>query len=85
MRHVFKAVKPGWDEECDGIWFDSDMYSREEAEAELGLGLGQYYRHDDDGIPYTCYEYDGQEYADIVYLGEFEDEDMPMSDYDLGL
>ena len=35
MRHVFKATKIGWDEEQEGVWFDSDFYSKEEAEAEF--------------------------------------------------
>lgn len=28
MRHVFKATKIGWDKEQEGVWFDSDFYSR---------------------------------------------------------
>lgn len=31
MRHVFKARKLGWDSEKEGVWFDSDQYSAEEA------------------------------------------------------
>lgn len=35
MRHVFKAKRIGWDEEQEGVWFDSDQYTKEEAEAEF--------------------------------------------------
>lgn len=31
MRHVFRATKIGWDKEQVGVWFDSDMYTEEEA------------------------------------------------------
>ena len=35
MRHVFKATKIGWDEEQEGVWFDSYQYTKEEAEDEF--------------------------------------------------
>lgn len=79
MRHVFKATKLGWDEEKEGVWFDSDMYTREEAEA----AFVPYDGTTENGYPYVGYEYDGQKYHDFVYLGEFEDDNMPMSDADL--
>lgn len=56
MRHVFKATKIGWDEEQEGVWFDSDFYSKEEAEAEFKPYQGTTQR----GYPYTGYEYDGE-------------------------
>ena len=37
MRHVFKATKLGWNSEKEGVWFDSDRYSVEEAKAKLEL------------------------------------------------
>lgn len=79
MRHVFKATKLGWAEEKEGVWFDSDYYTKEEAEAEFQPydGVTQ------DGNPYTGYEYDGERYHDYTYLGEFEDDDMPKNDDDL--
>ena len=79
MRHVFKATKLGWDEEKEGVWFDSDHYTKEEAEAEFKPydGVTQ------DGYPYTGYEYDGERYHDYTYLGEFEDDEMPKNDGDL--
>lgn len=78
MRHVFRATKLGWDKEREGIWFDSDDYTREEAEAEFKTYEGTIQR----GYPYTGYEYDGEKYHDVTYLGEFEDDDMPTSDSD---
>ena len=78
MKHVFRATRLGWAEEKDAIWFDSDYYSKEEAEANLkpydGITQG--------GYPYTEYEYDGQKYHDYMYLGEFEDDETPRNDED---
>lgn len=79
MKHLFKATKLGWDEEKEGIWFDSDHYTKEEAESEIKPydGITQ------DGFPYVGYEYDGQRYHDVTYLGEFEDDNMPTNDAEL--
>ena len=34
MRHVFKGKKLGWgDDKTEGVWFDADHYTKEEAEA----------------------------------------------------
>lgn len=63
----------GWDEEKEGIWFDADQYSVEEARAEFKPFKGTTQR----GYPYTGYEYDGQKYHDVTYLGEFEDDEVP--------
>ena len=79
MIHVFKATKLGWDSEKEGIWFDSNYYSAEEAKAEFKPYQGVTQR----GYPYIGYEYDGQKYHDFTYLGEFEDDDMPRNDSDL--
>lgn len=80
MRHVFKAKKPGWgDDKTEGIWFDADDYTKEEAEAEFKPYQGVTQR----GYDYTGYEYDGERYHHYTYLGEFEDDDMPTSDADL--
>ena len=35
MKHLFRATKIGWEKEKEGVWFDSDAYSKEEAEAEF--------------------------------------------------
>ena len=78
MRHVFRATKIGWDREQEGIWFDSAQYTREEAETQFILFQGVTQR----GYPYTGYEYDGQKYRDFLYLGEFEDDEMPRNNDD---
>lgn len=33
--------------------------------------------------PYTGYEYDGQKYHDVTYLGEFENDELPHNDIEL--
>lgn len=73
MRHVFRATKLGWDGEQEGIWFDSDVFTAEEAKAEFKPYSGRTQK----GYPYTGYEYDGQKYYDVTYLGEYEDDKMP--------
>ena len=35
MKHVFKAAKLGWEKEKEGIWFDSDDYTAQEAKDEF--------------------------------------------------
>ncbi|MCF0232244.1 MAG: hypothetical protein HUJ63_08280 [Enterococcus sp.] len=79
MKHLFKATKIGWEEEKEGIWFDSDYYTEEEARAEFEEYEGITQR----GYPYTGYEYDGQKYHDVTYLGEFEDDELPQNDDEL--
>ncbi|MCI7210758.1 MAG: hypothetical protein MR981_00855 [Ruminococcus bromii] len=79
MKHLFKATKLGWAKEKEGIWFDSDDYTEEEAKQEFKEYQGTTER----GYPYTGYEYDGQKYHDVTYLGEFEDDEMPHNDTEL--
>ena len=76
MKHLFRATKIDWEKEKEGVWFDSDAYSKEEAEAEFKPYQGTTQR----GYPYTGYERDGQKYHDVTYLGEFEDDELPHSD-----
>ena len=73
MKHVFRAQKLGWEKAFDVIWFDTNYYTREEAEAELEPfeGLTQ------NGYPYSGYEYGGQKYYSYSYLGVYEDDKMP--------
>lgn len=73
MKHLFRATKLGWGKDQEGVWFDSDQYSKEEAEKEFKPYEGTTQR----GYPYTGYEFDGQKYHDVTYLGEFEDDDLP--------
>ena len=66
----------GWDEEREGVWFDADEYSEEEAQKQFKPFKGI----TDRGFPYTGYEFDGQKYHDFQFLGTFEDDEMPKSD-----
>ena len=73
MKHLFRATKMGWKKEQEGVWFDSETFTKEEA-------WDQFQRFEETtqkGYPYTAYEYDGQKYHDVHYLGEFEDDDLP--------
>jgi len=79
MKHVFRATKLGWDKEREGVWFDSDTYSKEEAEAQFKPYEGVTQK----GYSYTGYEYDGQKYHDVTYVGEFEDDNLPKNDWDV--
>ena len=78
-KHLFRATKLGWAKEREGIWFDSSEYTKEEAESEFKCYDGT----TQDGYPYQGYEFDGQKYHDVTYLGEFEDDDLPKNDNDL--
>lgn len=79
MKHVFKATKIGWAHEQEGIWFDADVYSMEEAKAQFKPYEGITQR----GYSYVGYEYDGEKYHDVTYIGTFEDDSLPQNDFDL--
>ena len=78
MRHVFRATRLGWKKITDGIWFDSECYTKEEAEAEFKpyQGVTQ------NGYSYTGYEYDGEKYHDYHYIGEYDEDEMPKNNDD---
>lgn len=65
--------------EKEGIWFDSDEYTAEDAKQEFK----DYQGITNKGYPYTGHEYNGQKYHDITYLGEFEDDELPHNDSEL--
>ncbi|MBQ6482236.1 MAG: hypothetical protein IJI45_14050 [Anaerolineaceae bacterium] len=79
MRHLFRATKMGWNKEQEGIWFDSNQYTKEEAEAEFKPYQGITQR----GYDYIGYECNGQKYHDFTYLGEFPDDAMPRNNFEL--
>jgi len=79
MKHLFKATKMGWAEEKEGIYFDSNDYTADEAKKKFKEYQGTTNR----GYPYTGYEYGGQKYHDVTYLGEFEDDELPHNDGEL--
>ncbi len=76
MKHLFLATLLGWKQEQEGVWFDSDSYTKEEAEKEFK----PYQDYTQKGYPYTGYEYDGKKYHDVRYLGEYEDGKLPRND-----
>ena len=67
MYHLFRATLLGYDREQEGIYFDANHYSREEAEAQFKPYDGVTQR----GYPYTGYEFGGSKYHDVSYIGEF--------------
>ena len=79
MRHIFKAQKIGWREEKEGIWFDAKLFSKEQASAQFKPFVGR----DRNGYPYTGYEFGGEKYYRVDYLGKYPKEKMPRSDEDL--
>ena len=79
MKHVFRATKIGWGSEKEGVWFDSNQYTKEEAEAQFKPYQGVTQR----GYSYTGYEYDGQKYHDVTYVGEYEDDQLPQNNNDV--
>lgn len=79
MQHVFKVKKLGWDEEEEGITFDADVYSEEEVKS----AFEEYEGTTMDGYPYIGYEYDGERFHDVTYLGVFEDDEVPHNDDEL--
>ena len=76
MRHVFKATGMGWTPDREGIWFDADYYTKEEAEAQFKSVV----KISKDGWPYTAYEYEGDTFRYVEYLGVFDDDGMPKND-----
>lgn len=76
-KHVFKCVKKGWDRETEGVWFDADMYTKEEAEAQFVPVNEMIEKSGGHWFPFTFYEYDGETYYSVEYQGEFDDDDMP--------
>lgn len=71
MRHVFRADVKDQDGVWDGIWFETDEYTRDSAEA--------LFKRRDDG---NGFDYYGESYSDVAYLGVFRDDQMPQTDSD---
>ena len=75
--HVFRCTKLGWEHEVEGVWFDADEYDRYSAEAEFTECTGYTEKANGETYPYTYYEYDGEKYYEIEYMGEYDYDDMP--------
>ena len=71
MRHVFRADVKDQDGVWDGVWFETDEYTRDSAEA-------LFERRDDE----SGFDYYGESYSDVTYLGVFRDDQMPQTDSD---
>ena len=76
MNHVFRAKRMGWEEKREGIHFNADYYTQEEATAQFKPVQGT----TRDGFPYVGYEYGGVKYHNFQYLGVFPQNAMPRND-----
>lgn len=79
MKHVFRAKKMGWDEEQEFVWFDANLYTKDEAEA----AFRRYEASNKRGYGYTYYVYDGTKYYSYAYVGLYEDDKLPRNDQDI--
>lgn len=75
-RHVFKCKKLGWGNDYEGVWFDADYYTREEAYDQFEKVEHETVKNNH-VVPYAAYEYDGQLYYSIRYMGVFDENEMP--------
>lgn len=75
-KHVFKATKMGWSGDADCVWFDADLYSKEEAYAQFTPVQKESLKNNR-WVTYTAYEYDGETYHHIQYMGIFDEDEMP--------
>ncbi len=71
MRHVFRADVKDQDGVWDGVWFETDEYTMESAES--------LFKRLDDG---NGFDYYGETYSDVAYLGVFRDDQMPKTNSD---
>lgn len=78
IKHLFIATIIGHAKEREGIWFDSNFYTKEEAESEFKPYQGVTQR----GYDYTGYEYGGKKYHHYSYLGEFDEDKLPKNIYE---
>ena len=76
MQHVFRVKKLGWSNEREVICFDSDEYTASEAKALFKEYRGVTQK----GYPYTGYEYNGERFYEVNYLGEFKNAEVPKND-----
>lgn len=75
--HAFKCTHQGWDRKQEIIWFDTAMYTEDEAKAQFeevekvkSLGNGHC-------ATYIAYEYEGELFYEIEYLGVFDEDNLP--------
>lgn len=76
-RHVFKCVHQGWDKRTEGIWFDAEYYTKEEAWAQFAEVERMTEKPWGGSYPYKAYEYEGELFYSVEYLGVFDEDNMP--------
>ncbi len=79
MKHLFRGTVMGFEKKQEGIYFDADNYSQKEADEQFKRYRGVNSR----GYGYTGFEFDGQKYHDVAYLGLFEDDKLPHNNNEL--
>lgn len=77
MVHVFRCKLLGWSNENDIVYFDTNLYSEDEAKAQFIECYGETTKGNGRDYPYTYYEYDGEKYYSVKYLGVMDYNDMP--------
>lgn len=75
-RHVFRCVHQGWDGRTEGIWFDADYYSEYDARAQF-VEVEKYTEKNNARYSYTAYEYQGELFYEVEYMGLFDKDNMP--------
>ena len=75
-RHVFRCVHQGWDSRTEGIWFDADYYTEGEARAQF-VEVEKYTDKNNKSYSYTAYEYQGELFYEVEYMGVFDEDNMP--------
>lgn len=75
--HVFKCKKMGYDEEEVGIWFDADVYSERDAKSQFHERYGETKKSNGEYYPFTYFEYEGEKFFDVEYVGLFDEDNLP--------
>lgn len=74
-RHVFRCVHQGWDKRIEGIWFDADDYTEDEARAEF-VEVEKDTEKNNNNYSYIAYEYEGELFYEVHYMGLFDEDNM---------
>lgn len=78
-QHVVLVQNFGWDEEKEVFTFDANRYT----EDEVMDGFDEFEGITENGYPFTGYEYDGERFYSVSYLGVFPDDEIPCCEHDL--
>ncbi len=66
--HVISAKYQGWKNEGEDFYFPIDEYSKEDAIAQF-VPVEKFTERNNQRVPYTAYEYNGNLFYKIVYRG----------------